>query len=75
MTCWLDEVDTGVDSVINNVHSVDLVLRVKVGVEPLLNVLNDRPPRIIIVHKVTKAWCIHYCQTQADTVLLNISTY
>ena len=44
VTCRLDKVDTCVNSVINNVHPVDFVLSIKVGIKSLLNVFNDRSP-------------------------------
>lgn len=55
MASWLDEVYTGVDPVVNNVHSVDLVLGIQVGVKPLLNVIHNWSPRFVIVDEITKA--------------------
>ncbi len=72
MTCGLDEVHTRVDAVVHNVHAVDLVLRLQVGIESLLNVLHDGPPRLIVVDEITEAWRIDDCQSQADPVLLDI---
>ena len=63
MTRRLDKVNTCVHSVVYNVHSVDLVLGIQVGVETLLNVLNNRPPGVIIIDKVTETWCIHNGKT------------
>jgi hypothetical protein len=40
----LNEVDAGVDAVVDDVHAVDLVLGIEVGVETLLNVLDNGPP-------------------------------
>lgn len=60
---WLDEVHTSMDAVVNDVHAVDLVLGIQVGIESLLNVINNWPPRLVIVDKVTKAWGIDHCQT------------
>lgn len=68
----LDEVDTRVHSVVHNVHPVDLVLGVQVGVESLLDVLDDGSPRVIVIHKVAKARRVDHRQTQAHPVLLNI---
>ena len=72
MAGWLHEVDTGMHAIVNNVHSVDLVLGVKIGIKSLLNVLDDWAPRVIVVHEVTKAMRINNGQTEADAVLLNI---
>jgi hypothetical protein len=33
-----------VDAVVNNVHAVDLVLSIQVGVETLLDVVDNRAP-------------------------------
>ena len=59
----LDEVDTGVHAVIDNVHAVDLVLGIKISIEPLLNVLHDWSPRVIVVDKVTESRGINHRQT------------
>ena len=57
----LDEIDTGVDAVVDNVHAVDLVLSIQVGVEALLNVLDNGVPGLIVVDEVAKAGCVDYC--------------
>jgi hypothetical protein len=59
MTSGLDEVHNSMDTVINNIHAVDLVLSIQIGIEPLLNVLDNGIPRLIIVDKVTEAGCVH----------------
>lgn len=41
---WLEEVDASVDAVVNDVHAVDLVLGIEVGVEALLDVIYDWSP-------------------------------
>lgn len=40
----LDKVDAGMDAVVDDVHAVNLVLGVEVGVKSLLNVLHNRSP-------------------------------
>lgn len=72
MTSRLNEVDTGVDTVVDNVHAVDLVLGIQVSIEALLDVLDDWAPGVIVVDKVTKAGGVNDSQAQANTVLLNI---
>lgn len=72
MTRWLNEVDAGVDPVVNDIHAVDLVLGIKIRVEALLNVLDDRLPRVIVVDEIAKARGIDNCQTKAHAILLNI---
>jgi hypothetical protein len=54
MASWLNEVHASVDSVVNDVHTVDLVLRIQVCVETLLNVVHNWSPRLIIVNEITK---------------------
>jgi hypothetical protein len=44
VACGLDEIDDSVDTVVDNVHAVDLVLSIEVGVKSLLNVLNNGVP-------------------------------
>jgi len=61
VTGGLDEVDDSVDTVVDNVHAVDLVLSVQVGIEPLLNVLDNWIPRLIVVDEVAKARCVNDC--------------
>lgn len=68
----LDEEDTGMNAVVDNVHTVDLVLGVEVGVEALLDVVGDRTPRLVIVDEVTEARSVDDGQSETDTSLLNI---
>lgn len=72
MASGLDEVDNSVNAVVDNVHAVDLVLGVQVRIESLLNVLDDRIPRLIIVDEVTEARGVNHGQPQTDTVLLDV---
>lgn len=73
MAGGLDEVDAGMDAVVDNVAAVDLVLGLEVGVEALLNVLDNRAPRVVVVDKVTKSRSVHHSQAQTHAVLLNVS--
>lgn len=70
----LDEVDTGVHTVVNNVHAVDLVLGVEVGIEPLLDVLDNGTPRVVVVDEVSESGGVNDGQTQTDAVLLDVCT-
>lgn len=72
MTGGLDEVDTCVDAVVDNVHAVNLVLGVEVGIEALLDVLSNGTPGFGIVHKISKARSVHDSKSQTDPILLNI---
>ena len=63
MAGGLDEVDTCVNSVVANVHPVDLILRIQVGIEALLNVVHNWSPRLVIINKVTKTRGINNGQT------------
>ena len=69
----LDEVNTGVDTVVHNVHPVDLVLGIQVGVVSLLNVVDNRSPRLVIVHKVTETGRVNNGQAKTDAGFLDIS--
>lgn len=68
----LNEVHAGVHAVVDDVHAVDLVLGIKVGIKALLDVLDNWAPGIVVVHKVTKTRSVHNGQTQADAILLNV---
>jgi len=72
VTGRLDEVNTSVYTVVDNVHAVDFVLGVQVSIKSLLNVLHDGSPRVVVVDKVTEAWSINNVQPQANTILFNV---
>lgn len=72
MTGRLDEVYTGMDTIIHNVYPVHLVFRVEVCIESLFNVLDDRPPRVVIVDEITKSWSVDHRQAQANAIFLDI---
>lgn len=44
VACRLNKVDTGMNSVVDNIHSVDLVLRLEVCIVSLLNIFHNWPP-------------------------------
>lgn len=68
----LDEEDASMDAVVDDVHAVNLVLGIEVSVEALLNVVDNRPPRFVVVDKVTKARRVDDGEPQTHTRLLNI---
>ena len=70
----LDEVHAGMHAVVDDVHAVDLVLCLQIGIESLLNILNDWSPRIIIVDKVAKARRVNNSQSQPDSILFDVCT-
>lgn len=72
MASGLDEEDTSVDTVVNDVHAVDLVLSVQVCIEALLDVVRDWSPRLIVVDKVTEARRVNNGQTKANASLLDV---
>lgn len=74
MASGLDEVHAGMHPVVHDVHAVDLVLGLEIGIESLLDVLHDRPPRVIVVDEISKSRSINHSQTQADAVLFNVGT-
>jgi hypothetical protein len=75
MASWLEEVNASMDTVVNNVHAVDLVLGIEIGIESLLDVINNWSPGLVIVDKVSEARCVNNSQTKTDTVLLNVCAY
>ena len=68
VTSWLDEVDTCVNAIVDNVHAVNLVLGLKVCIKSLLNIFHNWPPRIIIVDKVSKTRCVHHSQSKPHSI-------
>lgn len=68
----LDEEDTCVDTVVHDVHPVDLVLSIQVSIEALLDVIRDWPPGLVVVDEVTEARGINNGQAQANTGFLDI---
>lgn len=68
----LDEVDTRMDAVVDNVTAVDLVLGLQVGVVSLLDVLDNRAPGVIVVDKVTESGGINHTQAETHTILFNV---
>lgn len=74
MAGGLDEENASMDAVVNNVHSVDLVLSVQVGIEALLDVVRDWSPGLVIVDKVAETRGINHGQTETDAGLLDIRT-
>ena len=53
MASGLNEVDTGMDSVINNVHAIDLVLGLEIGIKSLFDVLHNWSPGVVVVDEVS----------------------
>jgi hypothetical protein len=68
----LDEIDTGVNTVIDDVCAVNLVLCLQVGIVSLLDVLNDRAPRVIVVDKITEAGSVDHSQAKTNAILFDI---
>jgi hypothetical protein len=73
VTGGLDEVHASVDAVIDNVHAINLVLRIEIRNEASLDVIHDGAPRLVIVDKVTETRGVDDSQAQTNTVLLDIS--
>jgi hypothetical protein len=59
-------------AVVHDVHAIDLVLGIQICIEALLDVLHNRTPRSIVVHKVTKAGGINNGQTETNAILLDV---
>lgn len=68
----LNEEHASMDAVVNNVHAVDLVLGIQVGIESLLNVVDNGAPRLIVVDEVAEAGSVDHSKAQTNTGLLDI---
>jgi hypothetical protein len=62
MASWLNEVHASMYSVINNVHAVDLVLSVQIGIKALFNVVHNWSPRLVVVDEVTETRSVNHSQ-------------
>jgi len=58
----LDEKHASMNTVVNNVHAVDFVFGVEVRIVTLLDVVDDGPPRLIVVHEISEAGGINHSQ-------------
>lgn len=72
MTSWLNEKYTSMNSVVDNVHAIDLVLGIEVCIISTLDIVNNGTPGLIIVDKVTKSRGVNHSQAETDTSLLDV---
>ena len=68
----LNEKDASVDAVVDNVHTIDVVLGIQVSIETLLNVVDNGAPRLVVVDKVAESRSVDDSQAKTDTGLLDI---
>lgn len=72
MTSGLNKVDASMDSVVNDVHTIDLVFCLQICIKSLFNVLDDWTPGIVVVDKISETRCVNNCESQSDTILLDV---
>ena len=72
VTSRLNEENTSMDSVVDDVHAVNFVLSIEVRVESLLNVVDNRAPGLIVVDEVTETRSVDNSKAETDTSLLNV---
>ena len=72
VTGRLDEVDARVDAIVDDVHTIDLVLGVEIDVEPLIDVVDDGTPGLIVVDEITETGRVDDGQPKTDAVLLDV---
>ena len=75
MACWLDKEHTCVDSVVDNIHAVDLVFCIKIRVKARFNILDNGMPGISVVDKIAKARSIDHGQAKTNTILFDVCAY
>lgn len=68
----LNEEDASVDTVVNNVHTIDLVLSVEVCIIATLYVVNNGTPGLIVVDKVPESRGINHGQAETNTSFLDV---
>ena len=59
MAGGLDKVNACMYTIIHNVDPVHFVLRIQVSVEACFDVLDNGPPRIVVVDEIAKTWRVH----------------
>ena len=72
VTSGLDEEHTSVNAVVDNVHPVNLILRIKISVESLLNVVHNRAPRLVVVNEIAETRCVDNSQPKAHACFLDV---
>lgn len=72
MTGRVNEVNTSMDTVVDDVTTIDLVFGLEVSVEARFDVIDNRTPRLVIVDKVTKTRRVDDRQLEANAILFNI---
>ena len=55
--------------------SLDLELLLEVGLELLVDVINDRPVGVLFVHLITKTYSVNDCQLQTDVCFLFLGLF
>lgn len=68
----LDEEDAGMDPVVHNVHAIDLVLSIQVGIEALFNIVHNWAPGFVVVDEIAEARGVDNGQAEPNTGLLDI---
>lgn len=68
----LNEEDASVDTVVNNVHAIDLVLSVEVCIIATLYVVNNGTPGLIVVDKVPESRGVNHGQAETNTSFLDV---
>lgn len=74
MSSRLYEVYTGMNTIVHNVYSVYLILRVEICIVSLLNIFNDGPPWFGVIDKIAETGCIDNSKAEADTILFDVGT-
>lgn len=72
MSSRLNKVQASMYSVVDELLPVDSVFLLEVSVKARLYVFEDGLPAVIVVDKVTKAWCVDDGEPQLDAVFLNV---
>lgn len=72
VACGLEEIDAGVDTVVDNLLAVDSVLLLEICVEARLDVFQDGLPAVVVVYKVTEPGSVDDGETESNTILLDI---
>jgi hypothetical protein len=60
------------NSIIDDIHTIDLILGLQICIKALLNIVDNWPPGLIVVDKITKTWSVDDGEAKTHTILFNV---
>lgn len=72
MAGGLNKEYASMDAVVDDVHTVNLVLGIEIGIIALLDVVDNGSPRFIVVHEVAETRSVDNSKAETDASFLNV---